>query len=929
MPSVTVRDFATEVKIPVDTLLTQLREAGVSVENEDSTLSDADKTALLQHIRSKRSGTGSTAASGSGRIGLKRKTTTELKLGGGRGAPSRTVSVEVRKRRTFEKPASEAEQQAAEQEQEQAREAEAEAERQREEAEAAEAAEKARIEEEAAEEAREAEEAERQEAEAQAQAEVEQKEQEQAEEPSAEATEAPEPVEDADAGESVAVDAAAEDVGETPDAVEPTEKAAEPAAPAEEAMDPARRAAMASRSRAAENLRRAAEMKREQPAEAPPTPARPAAPGRGDPGRGDKARKELHVKAGKSGRRDKKSSGGRRARVQVDNRHGFEKPTAPVVRDVDIPESITVGDLAAAMAVKTGELIKTLMRLGVMATINQTLDQDTAVLVVEEMGHRPRVVSEEAEEAALLEAATGKADEEDENATSRAPIVTVMGHVDHGKTSLLDYVRKSRVASGEAGGITQHIGAYKVANQRGEITFLDTPGHAAFTRMRARGAQVTDIVILIIAADDGVMPQTREAIQHARAAGVPMIVAITKIDKEEADPERIRSELTKEEVVVEQWGGDVQCVELSSQTGEGIEELLDAVVLQAELLELKAVIDDTARGAIVESSVEKGRGPTATVLVRSGTLRQGDVVIAGPFFGRVRAMFNDAGKPCKEAGPSTPVQILGLSGAPDAGEEVMAVTDERAARELADLREKKLREQKLAQSQAVRLDRAFEQMGSEERKQLNIMIRGDVQGSIEALSEALTKIPSEEVKVNIVASAVGGISESDVDLALASEAIIIGFNTRADGKARQRIQATGVDVRYYSIIYDVIDDVTDAISGLLGTEMREKIMGTAEVREVFRASNFGQVAGCLIVDGEVRRGLPIRVLRDQVVIFEGELESLRRHKDDVQKVEAGTECGIAVKNYNDVKAGDQIECYEREEVRRQVKTEAEAGGGRR
>ena len=925
MPSVTVRDFATEVKIPVDALLTQLREAGVSVENEDSTLSDADKTALLQHIRSKRGGSASAAASGSGRIGLKRKTTTELKLGGGRGAPSRTVSVEVRKRRTFEKPASEAEQQAAEQEQEQAREAEAEAERQREEAEAAEAAEKARVEEEAAEEAREAE---RQEAEAQSQAEAEQNEQEQAEEPSAEATEAPEPVEDADAEE--AVDAVADDAGETPDAAEPTETAAEPASPAEEAMDPARRAAMASRSRAAENLRRAAEMKREQPAEAPPTPARPAAPGRADPGRGDKARKELHIKAGKSGRRDnKKSGGGRRARVQVDNRHGFEKPTAPVVRDVDIPESITVGDLAAAMAVKTGELIKTLMRLGVMATINQTLDQDTAVLVVEEMGHRPRVVSEEAEEAALLEAATGKADEEDENATSRAPIVTVMGHVDHGKTSLLDYVRKSRVASGEAGGITQHIGAYKVANQRGEITFLDTPGHAAFTRMRARGAQVTDIVILIIAADDGVMPQTREAIQHARAAGVPMIVAITKIDKEEADPERIRSELTKEEVVVEQWGGDVQCVELSSQTGEGIEELLDAVVLQAELLELKAVIDDTARGAIVESSVEKGRGPTATVLVRSGTLRQGDVVIAGPFFGRVRAMFNDAGKPCKEAGPSTPVQILGLSGAPDAGEEVMAVTDERAARELADLREKKLREQKLAQSQAVRLDRAFEQVGSEERKQLNIMIRGDVQGSIEALSEALTKIPSEEVKVNIVASAVGGISESDVDLALASEAIIIGFNTRADGKARQRIQATGVDVRYYSIIYDVIDDVTDAISGLLGTEMREKIVGTAEVREVFRASNFGQVAGCLIVDGEVRRGLPIRVLRDQVVIFEGELESLRRHKDDVQKVEAGTECGIAVKNYNDVKARDQIECYEREEVRRQVKTEAEAGGGRR
>ncbi|MCR9092480.1 MAG: translation initiation factor IF-2, partial [Proteobacteria bacterium] len=556
----------------------------------------------------------------------------------------------------------------------------------------------------------------------------------------------------------------------------------------------------------------------------------------------------------------------------------------------------------------------------------QTLDQDTAVLVVEEMGHRPRPVSEQAEEEALVAAATAGGDEDRQEA-ARAPIVTVMGHVDHGKTSLLDYIRKSRVASGEAGGITQHIGAYNVSTPRGSITFLDTPGHAAFTRMRARGAQVTDIVILIIAADDGVMPQTREAIQHARAAGVPMVVAITKIDKEDADVDKIKSELTKEEVVVEDWGGDIQCVAVSSHTGAGVEELLDSVVLQAELLELKAVVDDVARGAIIESSVEKGRGPTATVLVRNGTLKQGDVIIAGPYFGRVRAMFDDSGAPCKSAGPSTPVQVLGLSGAPDAGEEVMSVTDERAARELAELREKKLREQKLAQSQAVRLDRAFERMGSDEHKQLNIMIRGDVQGSVEALSEALTKLPSEEVKVNIVAAAVGGISESDVDLAVASEAIIIGFNTRADGKARQRIQATGVDVRYYSIIYDVIDDISDAISGLLGTELREKIVGTAEVRDVFRSSAFGAVAGCLVVDGEVRRGLPIRVLRDQVVIYEGELESLRRHKDDAQKVEAGTECGIAVKNYNDVKVGDQIECYDREEVRRKVS--AEQSGGRR
>ncbi|MEQ9478989.1 MAG: translation initiation factor IF-2 [Algiphilus sp.] len=923
MPSVTVRDFATEVKLPVDALLTQLQEAGIKVENADSTLSDADKAALLQHIRAKREKQ-SAGQAASGRMGLKRKTTTELKLGGGRGAGARTVSVEVRKRRTFEKPPAEDPRAAAAAEKARKAEEQAEADRQRQEVEAQEAAERERAEREQA----EREEADRQAAEAQAEADA------RAAEAQAQEAAEPEPAPDAapeDASETADTQEAHAPESEAPESEAPEIKAedavskpAEPAAAApkkDEIIDSGRRAASALRQRAAENLRRAAEMRAAQPEQPQtPAPARPAAGAKADKG----SRKELHVKAGKSGRREKKS--GRRQRVQVDNRHGFEKPTAPVVRDVAVPEMIGVGDLAAAMAVKTGDLIKTLMRMGVMATINQTLDQDTAVLVVEEMGHRPRPVSEQAEEEALVAAATAGGDEDRQEA-ARAPIVTVMGHVDHGKTSLLDYIRKSRVASGEAGGITQHIGAYNVSTPRGSITFLDTPGHAAFTRMRARGAQVTDIVILIIAADDGVMPQTREAIQHARAAGVPMVVAITKIDKEDADVDKIKSELTKEEVVVEDWGGDIQCVAVSSHTGAGVEELLDSVVLQAELLELKAVVDDVARGAIIESSVEKGRGPTATVLVRNGTLKQGDVIIAGPYFGRVRAMFDDSGAPCKSAGPSTPVQVLGLSGAPDAGEEVMSVTDERAARELAELREKKLREQKLAQSQAVRLDRAFERMGSDEHKQLNIMIRGDVQGSVEALSEALTKLPSEEVKVNIVAAAVGGISESDVDLAVASEAIIIGFNTRADGKARQRIQATGVDVRYYSIIYDVIDDISDAISGLLGTELREKIVGTAEVRDVFRSSAFGAVAGCLVVDGEVRRGLPIRVLRDQVVIYEGELESLRRHKDDAQKVEAGTECGIAVKNYNDVKVGDQIECYDREEVRRKVS--AEQSGGRR
>jgi translation initiation factor IF-2 len=879
MSTVTVREFATEVKIPVDVLLTQLQNAGVSVDDEASLLSETDKMTLLKHLQT-RQGAASTGADAPRRISLKRKTTTELKLGG-RGA-AKTVSIEVRKRRTFVKREEELPAQSAEAEASAAAEAQAaEAERLAAEAEAArqqaEEAERKRKEDEAA-------------ARTEAQAEAE-----------AEAARAA-----AEADAARAVEEAARLAAEA----EALAQAAAADEAAAENVDPARKAAEASRRRAEENLRRAAEMRKAGP---PPTPA--AAPGRG-------VRKELHIKEGKSGRRDKKS---RRTKVKVDNQHAFEKPTAPVVRDVDVPEAITVGELAARLAVKTGELIKTLMRMGVMATINQTLDQDTAVLVVEEMGHRPRTTSATEVEDSLLAAASGVAN--DSPQLPRAPIVTVMGHVDHGKTSLLDYIRKTRVAAGEAGGITQHIGAYHVQTDRGMITFLDTPGHAAFTRMRSRGAQITDIVIIIVAADDGVMPQTREAIQHARAAGVPMVVAITKIDKDDADADKIKSALTKEEVVVEDWGGDIQCVAISSHTGEGVDQLLEALLVQAEVLELRAATDSPARGTIIESSIEKGRGPVATVLVRSGTLKQGDVVLAGPFFGRVRAMFDETGKPIKAAGPSIPVQVLGMSGAPDAGEEVIAVADERKAKELADLREKKLREQKLATSQAVRLDQAFAQMTDGEVKNLNIMIKADVQGSVEALVESLTKIPAEEVKVNVISSAVGGISESDVDLAFASQAIIIGFNTRADAVARRRIQETGVDVRYYSIIYDVIDDVSDAISGLLGTEVREQIVGTAQVRDVFRSSKLGNVAGCLVLEGEVRRGLPIRVLRDQVVIYEGELESLRRHKDDVQKVEAGTECGIGVKNYNDIKSGDQIECYDRVEVRRKVNSENT--GGRR
>jgi translation initiation factor IF-2 len=682
--------------------------------------------------------------------------------------------------------------------------------------------------------------------------------------------------------------------------------------------------AESARRRAAENLRRATEVPivvTPPPAAAATTaPQPPALKPERDRG-GSHHRNELHLAAGKGGNRREKKSKKPTGQIRVDNQHMFEKPTAPVVREVEVPEAITVGELANRMAVKATDLIKAMMKSGVFATINQIIDQDTAAIMVEELGHKAKLIKASDAEDALEQAATGES--KSLPTETRPPVVTIMGHVDHGKTSLLDYIRKTRVAAGEAGGITQHIGAYHVTTEKGVITFLDTPGHAAFTRMRARGAQITDIVVLVVAADDGVMPQTREAIQHARAAKAPIVVAITKIDKHEADLDRVRTELSAEQVISEEWGGDTQFVGVSSVSGEGIDKLLDAILLQAEVLELKAPLDGPARGTVVESSLEKGRGPVATVLVRAGTLRQGDVILTGPYFGRVRAMFDEAGQPVKEVGPSIPVAVLGLSGAPDAGDDVVVVSDERKARELALLREVKQREAKLAQTQAVRMDQVFARMGEAgEQKSLNLMVKADVQGSAEALTESLRKLPSAEVKVNVVASSVGGISESDIELALASRAIIIGFNVRADSVARRRIQDTGVDVRYYSIIYDVINDVSDAIGGLLGTETREQIVGTAQVRDVFRSSKFGAIAGCLVVEGEVRRGLPIRVLRSNTVIFEGELESLRRHKDDVSKVVVGTECGIGVKNYNDVKPGDQIECYERIEVRRTVKAEA-------
>ncbi|WP_420465737.1 translation initiation factor IF-2 [Panacagrimonas sp.] len=904
MSTVTVQNFAEELKRPVAELLAQLKEAGVAADDAKSPLSSTDKVALLNYLRQKTRAPISATAAGAAapnRITLKRKETSELKLGGGRGLPTKTVSVEVRKKRVLkadpllgpgagELPAIEHEEVDTLEAAAAAAEAAAEAQAQAEQQAAARAA-----------------------AEAQATA------QEQAQQEQEEAARRQQ--------EEQAAAIRAEAEARDRERLEHEDKLKN---------DPIYRAksdAEAARRRAEENIRRMAEARANAPVAAAPVPvatpapaaaAAPAAPkkaGDRDRGRSTHGRQELHVAEGKGGKRDKKKRKPT-GQVRVDNAHQFEKPIAPVVREVEVPEGITVADLANRMAIKATELIKVMMKSGVMATINQMLDQDTAVLMVEELGHKARAVKETEFEEGLIQAVEGE--KRDVPLETRPPVVTIMGHVDHGKTSLLDYIRKTRVAAGEAGGITQHIGAYHVQTDKGVVTFLDTPGHAAFTRMRARGAQITDVVILVIAGDDGVMPQTREAIQHARAAGAPMVVAVTKIDKPDADLMRVKNELLKEEVVAEDFGGDVQVVGVSSVSGQGVDDLLDAILLQAEVLELKAPVDVPARGQVVESSLEKGRGPVATVLVRAGTLRQGDVVLTGPHFGRVRAMFDEAGKPVKEAGPSIPVQVLGLSGVPDAGDDIVVVADERKARELAILRESKQREQKIAQSQTVRMDQIFARMGEGEGegKQLNIMIKADVQGSAEALAESLRKIPSAEVRVNVLASTIGGISESDVDLALASKAIIIGFNVRADNVARKRIQDTGIDVRYYSIIYQVIDDVTDAISGMLGTEVREQIVGIAQVREVFRSSKLGNIAGCLVIEGSVQKNLPIRVLRDQTVVYEGVLESLRRFKDDVAKVEAGTECGIGVKNYNDVKAGDQIECFDRIEVRRSVKAVA-------
>jgi len=833
MTQVTVKQLAQVVDTPVERLLQQMREAGLSHTSAEQVVTDNEKQALLAHLKSSHGA----KVDEPRKITLQRKTTTKLKVGG-----SKTISVEVRKKKTFVKRSPD----------------EIEAEKQRE-----------------IEEQRAAEEAARQKAaeEARQQAEEEARRQAEAAKTQAPAAASPEPV--------AAVSA------------DPVPVVAPVAPPVEERKkDEPRRP---DKARSDDDERRDRKQAQHRPSLKAKAPlSRTARSGEDDA--------------------DGFRRGGRgKSKLKKRNAHGFQSPTGPIVREVAIGETITVGDLAQQMSVKAAEVIKFMFKMGTPVTINQVLDQETAQLIAEELGHKVKLVSDNALEEQLAELLKFEGE-----AITRAPVVTVMGHVDHGKTSLLDYIRRAKVAAGEAGGITQHIGAYHVETDRGMVTFLDTPGHAAFTAMRARGAQATDIVILVVAADDGVMPQTIEAIQHAKAAGVPLVVAVNKIDKPGADLDRIRSELSVHEVTSEEWGGDTPFVSVSAKMGTGVDDLLEAVLLQAEILELTATPSAPGRGVVVESRLDKGRGPVATVLVQDGTLRQGDMALVGSNYGRIRAMLDENGKPIKEAGPSIPVEILGLDGTPDAGDELSVLTDEKKAREVALFRQGKFREVKLARAHAGKLENIFENMGQEEKKTLNIVLKSDVRGSLEALQGSLSGLGNDEVQVRVIGGGVGGITESDANLALASNAVLFGFNVRADAGARKIVEQEGLDLRYYNVIYDIIEDVKKALTGMLGSDVRENILGIAEVRDVFRSPKFGAVAGCMVTEGMVHRNRPIRVLRDDVVIFEGELESLRRFKDDVAEVRAGMECGIAVKSYNDVKAGDKIEVFEKVEVARSL-----------
>ena len=833
MAQVTVQQLAEVVGTPVDKLLEQLKQAGLSFSAPDQEVSDGEKLQLLEYLRQSKGAR--LGHSGEGKkITLRRKSTSQLKVTGGvgRAAVTKTVNVEVRRKKTYVKRSELIEQQEQQRKEQEEHERLKSAEQQQR----------------------------RQQAELARQAEQERQAQQAHE----------------------AKQAAAEQERQAQQAV-----AEQQAGAALESPQPPKEASAKDRKTGRKK----------------------------DPGRDSYThakRKELHVASDKRGRRKTRPKT-RIQKVEVASKHAFEKPVAPVVREVSVPASISVSDLAQKMAIKAAEVIKVMMNMGAMATINQLIDQDTAILVVEELGHIARPLEENNIEAEVVKHTYDAAD-----SVARPPVVTVMGHVDHGKTSLLDHIRHSRVAAGEAGGITQHIGAYHVNTSKGVITFLDTPGHAAFTAMRARGAQVTDIVILVVSADDGVMPQTKEAVEHAKAAKVPLVVAVNKIDKEDADPDRVRNDLAALDVIPEEWGGDVQFINVSAKTGQGIDNLLDALGLQAEMMELVGVPQGPATGIVIESTLDKGRGPVSTILVQEGRLARGDILLCGEQYGRVRALFDEQGNQIESAGPSLPVVVLGLSGTVNAGEQAIVIESDRKAREVAEVRKGKTRDSKLAAQQSAKLENIFNQMQAGATETINILVKADVQGSAEALRDALAKLSTEEVKVSIVTAGVGGIAESDINLAAASRAIVIGFNVRADASARRALDDTGVDLRYYSVIYEAIDDVKSAMSGLLSPELREEIVGIAAVKDVFKSSVLGAVAGCQVVDGVVKRGNPIRVLRDNMVIYEGELESLRRHKDDVSEVRAGTECGIAVKNYNDVKTGDQIEVYERTQVARSI-----------
>lgn len=940
MTSTTVAQFAAELKMPADVLLEQLKSAGVSKASAADAVTEADKGKLLESLQKAHG-----SESGQKKITLTRKQTTEIKQAGP-GGRARTVQVEVRKKRVFVQRAEKAGESEPVMEPqlepaEQAR-RDAEAQRQAE----LKARQEAELKEKQAKLEQERERELKLQEEARQRAEEERLAHEAVEQAKAESAQPSKTDEEADIKDEAAKAARAEEAkareqraADALKAEQKAKKAAEDAAKASANQERARKAAEAEVAAINRMMSQPAKvMKAEEPVE-PPKPAatikkpekalivatdddaaaergrkgvRPAG-AKEEPGRrrgGLKTRGETGV--GRTG------AGGWKGPKGKNNRHNqeqsnFNQPTEPVVRDVHVPETITVAELAHKMSVKAAEVIKCLMKMGQMVTINQVLDQDTAMIVTEELGHKAIAAKLDDPEAMIEEAGVAHSEAP---SVPRAPVVTVMGHVDHGKTSLLDYIRSAKVASGEAGGITQHIGAYHVETERGMITFLDTPGHEAFTAMRARGAKATDIVILVVSADDGVMPQTIEAIHHAKAANVPLVVAINKVDKPDANPERVKQELITHSVVPEEYGGDSPMVPVSAKTGKGIDDLLEQVLLQAEVMELKAQIDAPAKGLVVESRLDKGRGPVATVLVQSGTLKKGDVVLAGSAFGRVRAMVDENGRSIDSAGPSIPVEIQGLSDVPAAGEEVIVLPDERKAREIALFRQGKFRDVKLAKQQAAKLENMFEQMAEGEVKSLAVILKADVQGSQEALSHALQKLSTDEVKVQVVHAAVGGISESDVNLAVASKAVIIGFNVRADQGARKTAENNGVDIRYYNIIYDAVDEIKAAMTGMLTPDKKEEIIGNVEIREVYKISKVGSVAGCMVTDGVIRRGAGVRLLRDNVVIWTGQLASLKRFKDDAKEVRQNFECGLQLHNYDDIQVGDILEAFEVKEVAR-------------